>query len=134
LPKRDLLDLRIVEETRRGEATYEGTGYKEAHPEIDASKPSGIIDSPDDVGGWPELASLPAPPDSDDDGMPDAWEEKFGLDPRAAADAALDTDRDGYTDVEEYLNGSDPTQFIDYARPENNINTLRPPLAADRGR
>jgi len=134
LPKRDAVDRRIVEETRRGEATYEGTGYKEAHPEIDASIPSGIIDSPDDVGGWPELASAPPPPDGDDDGMPDAWEEKFGLDPRAAADAALDTDSDGYTDVEEYLNGTDPTQFIDYTRPENNINTLRPPLAVDRGR
>jgi len=125
LPQRDELDRRIVEETRRGEATYEGTGYKENHPEIDASKPSGIIDSPDDVGGWPELASSPAPPDSDKDGMPDDWEEKFGLDPRTAADPALDGDRDGYTDVEEYLNGTDPTQFVDYAKPENNVNTLR---------
>ena len=125
LPKRDSLDLRIVEETRRGEATYEGTGYKEAHPEIDASKPSGIIDSPDDVGGWPTLASLPAPPDSDDDGMPDGWEKKFGLDPENAADPGLDTDKDGYTDVEEYLNGTDPTQFVDYTLPENNVNTMR---------
>jgi hypothetical protein len=77
------------------------------------------------VGGWPELASLPAPPDSDDDGMPDAWEEKFRLDPRTAAEPALDTDRDGYTDIEEYLNGTDPTQFLDYTLPQNNKNTLR---------
>jgi len=77
------------------------------------------------VGGWPELASLPAPRDSDDDGMPDGWEEKFGLDPYAAADTVLDTDGDGYTDVEEYLNGTDPTKFVDYTLAENNINTLR---------
>jgi pectate lyase len=119
------VDARIVEETRRGDATHEGKGYERDHQVADASKPSGIIDSPQDVGGWPELASLPAPRDSDDDGMSDAWEQKFGLDPRAAADRALDTDRDGYTDVEEYLNGTDPTQFVDYAKPENDINTLR---------
>jgi pectate lyase len=119
------VDARIVEETRRGEATYEGTGYERDQQVADPSKPSGIIDSPHDVGGWPELASLPALPDSDDDGMPDGWEEKFGLDPRAAADPALDTDKDGYADVEEYLNGTDPTHFVDYTLPENNINTLR---------
>lgn len=123
-PKRDAVDRRIVEETRRGEATYEGGGYKLAHPEVDASKPSGIIDSPEDVGGWPELAASPPPPDSDDDGMPDVWEEKFGLDPRAPANLTLDSDGDGYTDIEEYLNGTDPTRFVDYTAPENNRNTL----------
>ena len=125
LPRRDAIDRRVVEETRRGEATYEGSGYKDDHPEIDQSKPSGIIDSPEDVGGWPELASAPAPPDSDSDGMPDAWEQKFGFNPAEAADPSLDSDRDGYTDVEEYLNGTDPTRFVDYKLSENNRNTLR---------
>ncbi len=32
--------------------------------------------------------------------------------------------KDGYTSIEEYLNGTDPTVFIDYTKPENNINTL----------
>jgi pectate lyase len=125
LPGRDAIDARVVEETRRGNATYEGAAYKRKSKMGDASRPSGMIDSPHDVGGWPALASVPAPPDSDDDGMPDAWENKFGLNPRAAADRALDTDGDGYTDVEEYLNGTDPTQFVDYALPKNNINTIR---------
>ncbi len=125
LPKRDVVDRRVVEKTRRGDATYEGTGYKKAHPEIDASKPSGIVDSPEDVGGWPELAGLPPPADSDGDGMPDAWEEQFGLDSRAAADPTLDRERDGYTEVEEYLNGTDPTRFVGYTASENNRNTLR---------
>jgi pectate lyase len=125
LPKRDPVDARIVEETRRGDATYEGTGYERDNEVADRSKPSGIIDSPEDVGGWPELASSPPPRDSDDDGMPDAWEERFGLDPRVAAEPTLDGDRDGYTNVEEFLNGTDPTQFVDYTTPENNRNTLR---------
>lgn len=125
LPGRDAIDARIVEETRRGDATYEGTGYKRHRQVADASRPSGMIDSPHDVGGWPALASVPAPPDGDQDGMPDEWEKRFGLDPRAAADRALDTDGDGYTDIEEYLNGTDPTQFVDYTFSKNNINTLR---------
>ncbi len=125
LPKRDSVDGRIVDETRRGVATYEGAGYEKDQQVADPSQPSGIIDSPDDVGGWPELASSPAPPDTDGDGMPDAWEEEFKLDPDAAADPALDSDRDGYTDVEEYLNGTDPTRFVNYALPENNRNTLQ---------
>ena len=60
------------------------------------------IDSQRDVGGWPTLKSLPAPRDSDNDGMPDAWERKHGLDPMRA-DANGDRDRNGYTNVEEWL-------------------------------
>jgi pectate lyase len=70
-------------------------------------------------------ASAPAPVDSDHDGMPDEWEKKYGLDPNDPSDAAKDLDGDGYTNLEEYLNGTDPTKFIDYSKPENNVNTLK---------
>ncbi|HET6162537.1 MAG TPA: pectate lyase, partial [Planctomycetota bacterium] len=63
-----------------------------------------IIDSPQQVGGWPEMKSAPAPADADSDGMPDAWESAHGLDPKDAADAAKDRDGDGYSNVEEWLN------------------------------
>ncbi len=124
LPQRDSMDARIVEEVHSGTATYEGSTYKEDNVVPDKSKQSGIIDSQADVGGWPQLNSLPASPDTDDDGMPDAWEARYGLDPRDASDGPKDKDGDGYTNVEEYLNGTDPTVFVDYARPENNVNTL----------
>jgi pectate lyase len=62
-----------------------------------------IINSTDDVGGWPELKSSPAPLDSDDDGMPDEWEISHGLNPKLA-DNNADRDKDGYTNLEEYLN------------------------------
>jgi pectate lyase len=62
-----------------------------------------IIDDPQDVGGWPVLASGSPPPDGDGDGMPDAWEQKHGLD-----DGSGDADNDGYTNLEEYLNSTDP--------------------------
>ena len=116
LPKRDPIDARIVEEVRTGTAkfgeTFGGGG-------------KGIIDSQKAVGGWPQLKSQAAPPDTDGDGMPDAWEKGHALDPRDAADGSKDQDGDGYTNVEEYLNGTDPTVFVDYKRPENNLNTLQ---------
>jgi pectate lyase len=115
LPRRDLVDTRISDEARTGTArfgeSYEGGG-------------KGIIDSPQTVGGWPELQATAAPLDSDADGMPDAWETRFGLDPHLASDNSQDRDQDGYSNLEEYLNGTDPTVFVDYTRPENNVNTL----------
>ena len=47
-------------------------------------------------------------PDSDGDGMSDAWEVAHGLDPYDSADAAGDADRDGLTNLQEYLAGTDP--------------------------
>ena len=68
------------------------------------SKKSGIIDSQNDVGGWPMLNSLPAPEDSDHDGMPDEWEKAQQLNPNDPDDRNL-TDKDGWTNLERYLNG-----------------------------
>ncbi len=110
LPNRDSVDARIIEEVRQGSANHGNNG---------------IIDTPDDVGGWPELNSAEAPQDSDGDGMPDEWELRFKLDPEAPSDGGQDNDKDGYTNVEEFLNGTDPTEFVDYTKPENNLNTLR---------
>jgi len=110
LPKRDAVDVRIVEQVRTGTVKF---------------GKNGIIMTPDDVGGWPDYKSAPAPLDSDHDGMPDEWEKKYGLDPNDPSDAAKDLDGDGYTNLEEYLNGTDPTKFIDYSKPENNVNTLK---------
>ncbi|MDZ4857651.1 MAG: pectate lyase [Candidatus Hydrogenedentes bacterium] len=93
--RRDVVDSRIVEEVRNGTAqfgeTYAGGG-------------KGIIDSQAAVGGWPVLASTAPPADSDHDGMPDAWEEKAGLNKSSPADGPVDADGDGYTNLEHYLN------------------------------
>jgi len=125
LPKRDSIDARIVDETRNGYATYEGDTYEKKVSVPDKSKKCGIIDSQTDVGGWPQLKSLPALLDSDGDGMPDEWEKGSGLDPHEASDTSKDGDNDGYTNIEEYLNGTDPTEYVDYTRLENNVNTLK---------
>jgi len=91
---RDEIDQRIVEETRSGTATYKGS----------VSGLPGIIDSQEDVGGWPELESIEAPKDTDRDGMPDKWESEKGLNPNNAEDGSEFTLNQNYTNVEVYLN------------------------------
>ena len=102
LPERDGVDARIIEEARHGRATYEGV-YKTKKAVADKSKITGIIDSQNDAGGWPELKSTPAPTDTDHDGMPDEWEIRKGLDPKNAADRN-NVAADGYTMLEKYIN------------------------------
>lgn len=86
---RDSVDTRIINEVRGGYATYGR---------------SGIIDSQTDVGGWPILKSLPAPLDTDQDGMPDEWEKFHGLNYKNPEDRNVDLYSDGYTALELYLN------------------------------
>jgi hypothetical protein len=97
-PKRDAVDLRIVNEVRTGTATFGGVW----------GAGSGIIDSQKQVGGWPTLHSAPAPLDTDHDGMPDDWERAYGLDPSNPQDRNGDLSGDGFTNLEKYLNSLAP--------------------------
>lgn len=89
--KRDAIDSRIVDEVKIGKS-FKG------------KKKNGIIDSQKDVGGWPELKSLPPFADSDRDGIPDEWEIKNKLNPVDASDASRFDLSKGYTNIEVYLN------------------------------
>jgi hypothetical protein len=100
--QRDEIDLRIVDETRRGTATFKGN----------FTAVGGIIDSQNDLkpagagsdwSPWPTLNSTDPPKDTDQDGMPDAWEEARGLNPRYPLDRN-DIAENGYTNLENYLN------------------------------
>ncbi len=88
--KRDAVDTRVVNEVKTGTAPH-------------GKSKNGIIDSQNDVGGWPILKSLPALQDSDTDGMPDEWEKKNKLNPNDASDAWLQN-KSGYGNLETYLN------------------------------
>lgn len=111
-PRRDSVDRRVVDLMRR-----------------DAGA---IIDSQNDVGGWPTLSGGPIPADRDRDGMPDRWESRFGLDPEDSSDHSGDLDGDGYTNLEEYLNGTDPGAAVGVrVRPEE--RSARESRAASRG-
>ncbi len=108
-PQRNSLDRMIVLDARTVSVTYGGHGDSSyaAIQKFDTSKVYGIIDSQTDVGGWPVLNSLPAPADSDHDGMPDTWETANGLDPNNAIDRNI-VGIDGYTMLEKYLNSLVP--------------------------
>jgi len=54
--------------------------------------------------------SHPLIKDTDEDGMPDGWEMRYGLDPGDASDAAYDYNDDGLTNLEEYEKGKDPLE------------------------
>ncbi|QXD14466.1 chitobiase/beta-hexosaminidase C-terminal domain-containing protein [Rhodocaloribacter litoris] len=97
LPARDAVDRRVMELIRDGRGR--------------------IIDTQDEVGGWPPLATAAPPPDEDADGMPDPWERLHGLDPRDGTDHAADADADGYTNLEEYLNATDPRDPFPWVPP-----------------
>ena len=116
LPKRDPVDVRVVEQVRTGKITYkEGvklpeTQFKHRRLPIDSYK-NGIITDISQVGGYPEYTGKPYL-DSDKDGMPDEWETKNGLNPKDASDASLDKNKDGYTSIEDYLNSVVPVQQV----------------------
>lgn len=107
LPKRDPVDARIVKQVRTGEIDYlknvklPEAQFKHRRLPIDSYK-KGIITDISQVGGYPEYKGEPYK-DADNDGMPDDYEKKVGLNPNNAADAAFIT-RGGYSNIEIYLN------------------------------
>ncbi len=94
--KRDAVDSRVVNDTRNGIATI-----------MNGSKGSanGYIDSQADAGGWPIYTQGVALIDTDNDGIPDEWENRVGLNKHLSADGNEKTlDSTGrYTNLEVYL-------------------------------
>ena len=97
---RDEIDARYMEEAKTGTAKYKGS----------ITNSPGIIDKVSDVNGYTESTfgkgSHPADFDTDNDGIPDAWETANGLDPNDASDAltySLDS-KGYYTNLEVYAN------------------------------
>ena len=111
LPKRDPVDARIVEEVRTGKIVYTeggktGIGKEFIKRRLPAdSYKQGIISDISQVGGYPEYKGTPYK-DSDNDGMPDNWETKNGLNPKDPTDASKDKNKDGYSNIEDFLNSA----------------------------
>jgi hypothetical protein len=110
-PRRDAVDRRIVEHVRAGTAT--------------TAAGKGIITDPGQVGGYPEYKGEPVA-DADQDGIPDWWEVKYGLDAGDPGDAAKDCNGDGYTNIEKYVNGLDPVKKVDWKDLKRNVDPLAP--------
>lgn len=122
---RDIIDERIVEETRTGTATYRGS--------VDNTSP-GLIDIPSDVmpkgatSPWPELSDRNIDnntlKDTDKDGIPDEWELANGLNPNDISDGKKTTlSTEGYTNLEVYLNSLIEEITNNQNKTENDDNT-----------
>lgn len=93
--KRDAVDTRIINDVKEGTYKKVTTANGSAN---------GLIDSQQDVGGWPQYIATAAWVDTDGDGMPDEWETAQGLDPANATDGAKYNLSPDYTNLEVYLN------------------------------
>lgn len=89
-PSRDFNDSRIADDVKNGTGIY--------------------VEYETDLGEnpWGEFYSLPYPEDSDNDGMPDFWEDQFGLNKNSASDN-MTISSGGYANIEHYINNTDPT-------------------------
>lgn len=72
------------------------------------------------TGGVGEVHGAPAPTDTDQDGMPDAWETSHGLNPNNAADGRALTP-DGYTNLEVYINTLPTLPPAGFIRPPSQV-------------
>ncbi|MFT4168233.1 MAG: polysaccharide lyase [Dysgonomonas sp.] len=128
-PKRDIVDQRVIEQVKTGKVYYDKNLNPEDFYQFEYrrlpkdSYKSGIITDIKQVGGYPEYKGKPYK-DSDNDGIPDAWEIKYGLNPNDPSDANGDLSGDGYTNIEKYINGIDPTKKVNWKDPKNNYDTL----------
>ncbi|MBO9204897.1 T9SS type A sorting domain-containing protein [Niastella sp. MAH-29] len=92
-------DIRMVNETLNGTYTYRGS----------ISTLPGLPDNQADVGGWENYPEehRTATFDTDNDGLPDWWENIKGLNNSSAAndfsDANNDADHNGFTQLDDYL-------------------------------
>jgi len=97
-PKRDTLDQRIINDVKNRTGRFidvqggfpHGTEYERT------------------ISAWPSLASKPSPADTDQDGMPDEWEKKNGLNASDATDAIKVKQGQSYTNIELYINSLVP--------------------------
>lgn len=97
---RDEVDDRACLDAQSGTALY---------PDGGNGSEGGIVDTPSAVGGWPEYSAdteneANDKTDTDGDGIPDWFEEKFGLDTESDDSKAMTVDVKGrYTNIEMYL-------------------------------
>lgn len=122
---RDSHDTYIVDDTRRGKATY---GHAVFQGKNESSSLTGFVNSPDEAGGYPVLKEEYRDEwfDIDGDGMSDAWETANGLNPGDRNDGAT-LCSDGYTNLEHYLNS-----IVQSITEGQNISLgITSPIAAD---
>lgn len=89
--KRDVIDARIMSDIRSGSYTFEGTN----------GSSNGLVDSQTDCEGYITYNSVSKPVDSNNDGIPDEWADKYLPQGKTYKDIDEET---GYCYLELYIN------------------------------
>jgi hypothetical protein len=103
-----------IEELYKGQHIIYARAIDKGGMVSDMESVSILVEVQEDPCLTPEQLVAWAMADDDSDGMPNAWELAYGLDPNDASDAALDKDGDGFTNLEEFQGGTNPENPLSY--------------------
>jgi len=111
-PRRDQVDNLMV-----SDLMSKGTTATYVYVQSDLTTQFGFTN-----GGAGHIYGAPAPLDTDNDGMPDAWESANGLNPNVADALAVSTTQAPYLNIEVYINSLPNTVAPDFIIPPTNLN------------
>lgn len=111
-PRRDQVDQLMI-----SDLLSKGTTATYVYVQTDLTTQFGFTN-----GGAGHVYGAPAPLDTDNDGMPDAWEVANGLNPNVFDALAVSTTHAPYLNIEVYINGLHNTPAPDFIIPPTNLN------------
>lgn len=111
-PRRDQVDNLMI-----SDLMSKGTTATYVYVQTDLATQFGFIN-----GGAGHVYGAPAPLDTDNDGMPDAWEDANGLNKNLADALLVSTSQAPYLNIEVYINGLTNETPASFIIPPSNIN------------
>jgi hypothetical protein len=111
-PRRDQVENLMI-----SDLSSKGTTASYVYVQTDLTNQFGFIN-----GGAGHVYGAPAPLDTDNDGMPDAWEEANGLNKNLADALAVSVSYSPYLNIEVYINGLINETPPDFIIPPSNIS------------
>ncbi|WP_404985583.1 LamG-like jellyroll fold domain-containing protein [Chryseobacterium sp. M5] len=115
-PRRDQVDQLMI-----SDLMSKGTTATYVYVQSDLTTQFGFTN-----GGAGHVYGAPAPLDTDNDGMPDAWETANGLNPNVFDALAVSTTHAPYLNIEVYINGLHNTAAPDFIIPPSHLNFTNP--------
>jgi len=111
-PRRDQVENLMI-----SDLMSKGTTATYVYVQNDLTSKFGFIN-----GGAGHVYGAPAPLDTDNDGMPDAWEDLNGLDKNTADALLVSATNAPYLNIEVYINGITNEAPADFLIPPSNLN------------